>query len=833
MPGPTKRPKFYKQYGTTGKVPPRSASRFRKKLRDRVAESLAEMRKDYEYDSDDSDIGETPPGAFYHLETELTRISTASLEHQDSSEESSGESSSSEDSSAYDTCSSCDYFESSSEDSEDSDIEMDDLWREESPEDLTFERNLLEFGGDLYPGSPVTTGEANTLIMMYALKHNLSTVALDDLMKLLNAICSKPNNMLSSAYKIKQFFSDNLYRDGRPIVHQCCSTCHAMFEQGQTTCNRNGCDRSAPPTDFYHLDIIPQLKRFFADPMFRDNLEWKNQHREAHVIKDIYDGQEYRKLTRRGGFLHKSGNITFCLNTDGVSIYGCSSKGSLWPVYLAVNELPPHLRFTKKYLILCGFWLNASKPKMTTFLKPLMEQLNRIYTEGFQVKDAKGKECTVRGMLMMATVDLQAKAICMMMKQYNGEYGCHNCEDPGKALGRGHRVWPYVEVSTMRTHESIIECGCRSVAKRKPVMGVKGASAFLIHEPFNMATGFPPDYMHELLLGVVKTILDLWLSPSHNREDFYIGGMISTLSERMQALKVPDTIPRRPRSLAERHHWKASELRSWLLFFSLPLLRDVLPTEYFAHYCLLVKAVSKLLSDRISPADLQLADQQLDIFCKRFEDLYGERSQTMNMHLLRHLAHYTRLLGPLWAFSCFGFEGMNGQLRRMLHGTRFIVTQITSTLAITPGLQRLGRAMAIRREPDQVLKLAQKLTSNNRRAKTIKLAPGIFVLGSIKPRPLNAPVEDAVKACLRRMGKDIDDVEAQVFYRLELQGITMYSSDYNRENRSNNRTVEYRDGGSICFGEIVLFCCTHGETLAVLRSFLEVGTQLVSTRAPL
>ncbi|CAH1232605.1 Hypp476 [Branchiostoma lanceolatum] len=592
MPGPSRRPKFYKQYGDTGTVPPRTARRIRSRARlarrpedlesrpEPCYGSVAYAHEDCstEYGSSSTDDSDIELITTRTLETEAplgTESDSSSSEESLSSEvESSSEeclqsgdeqgsrgdpdSSLIESPSEEEPMSTGDpdpgwiYDEPPSEEDpssssgEDSDSETGDGSRGGSHEDLSFETDLLADGGDLFPGSPVTMGESNTLVMMFYLKHKLTTAALDDLMKLIEAICPKPNRCEKSAYLVKKFFSDN-FRDGKPTAYNCCSTCHTMFKDGQTACTRNGCNRG-PPIEFYHQDVASQLQRLFAEPMFRDNLECKNHNREAHVIKDVYDGQAYRELTSPGGFLHQTGNITFCLNTDGVSIYKNSSQGSLWPIYLAVNELPANLRFTKKYLILCGFWLSPSKPNIAVFLKPLMEQLNKIYNEGFQVEDAEGNEHTIRGMLLMATVDLQAKAICMMMMQYNGGYGCHNCEDPGKSLGRGRRVWPYVGASTLRTHESIVECVHRSVAENKTVMGVKGASAFLMHAPFNMATGFPPDYMHEALMGVMKTLLDLWLSPTNKTKDFYIGRMMSTLNERMQALKVPDTISHRPRS---------------------------------------------------------------------------------------------------------------------------------------------------------------------------------------------------------------------------------------------------------------------------------------------
>ena len=42
--------------------------------------------------------------------------------------------------------------------------------------------------------------------------------------------------------------------------------------------------------------------------------------------------------------------------------------------------------------------------------------------------------------------------------------------------------------------------------------------------------------------------------------------------------------------------------------------------------------------------------------------LIGENSQTHNHHLLRHLAYFVCLFGPLWVYSRFGFEALNGFL---------------------------------------------------------------------------------------------------------------------------------------------------------------------------
>ena len=65
---------------------------------------------------------------------------------------------------------------------------------------------------------------------------------------------------------------------------------------------------------------------------------------EEGCISDLYDGKAYQIHMVEGGFLSNPMNISLLLNTDGVQVFK-SSNLSLWPVYLVINELPPHLRY--------------------------------------------------------------------------------------------------------------------------------------------------------------------------------------------------------------------------------------------------------------------------------------------------------------------------------------------------------------------------------------------------------------------------------------------------------------------------------------------------------
>lgn len=127
-------------------------------------------------------------------------------------------------------------------------------------------------------------------------------------------------------------------------------------------------------------------------------------------------------------------------------------------------------------------------------------------------------------------------------------------------------------------------------------------------------------------------------------------------------------------------YWKASELRAWLLFYSIPILFEILPMDYVHHLNLLVKAMHILLGSQICYSDLSTATKMLTLFYEKAVDLYPEEFCTMNVHSLIHLAQTVENFGPLWSYSCFGFENMNGHLKKHTHGTRNVLPQLARNL---------------------------------------------------------------------------------------------------------------------------------------------------------
>ena len=202
----------------------------------------------------------------------------------------------------------------------------------------------------------------------------------------------------------------------------------------------------------------------------------------------------------------------------------------------------------------------------------------------------------------------------------------------------------------------------------------------MLMEYSDIVKGVPIDYMHAVL-GVTRDLMAFWFDSKYSRRSFSLVRKLKLIDKKLLLVKPPHEFCRSPRCIATSiKYWKASEYRAWLLFYSLPIAAPHLPAEYAHHYSLLVYGMHILLGSDISSDQLALADQLLQSFYQHMPDLYGDESCKMNIHYLVHLSSFVRMWGPLWIYSCFGFENMNGHLKKMFHGTREILGQLVFTV---------------------------------------------------------------------------------------------------------------------------------------------------------
>ncbi|RXN22564.1 hypothetical protein ROHU_023413 [Labeo rohita] len=219
---------------------------------------------------------------------------------------------------------------------------------------------------------------------------------------------------------------------------------------------------------------------------------------------------------------------------------------------------------------------------------------------------------------VLMSADSKARPAMQNTTQFNGYFGCGFCLHPGTLVEKQvkytvtDREYPDREVKKMLADME------QAVTQNRSVRGVKGPSPLINMPFFDIVWGFVPDYMHAVLLGVIRQLTELLLN--NTDQPYYIGSpnTMMVLENRIKDIKPPHLITRQPRPLAEFKYWKASEWRAWLLFYSLPVLNDVLQPRYVNHLGLLVSALFLLLNENITFQDINKADNMLFEFVARF-----------------------------------------------------------------------------------------------------------------------------------------------------------------------------------------------------------------------
>lgn len=712
---------------------------------------------------------------------------------------------------------------SSSSDDMSSDSENEDLNAPEKPDmDDKWGTGTID-DEPLYQGSKISKILSFVLIISFVLKHNLSKAAWADLLRLIKALlgerCRKTFN---SVYRMKIFMKE-YFGSKEPTRINYCAYCLKLVNDRCPNC------RGAGLSSFLDLHFEEKIKELFRDSEFLNLLKkGKEQVKRAassSKIYDIFHGLDYKNFLHPGGFLTEKYNISFTINTDGVNKYSSSKAGHLWPVYVIINELPKEHRYKKKYVLPAYIYCDKHDPNMSTFLNPLIEKLNVLNAGGINVPDSADGNINVRGMLFVTTADLPARADLMNMKQYNGKCGCHLCKSEGQGYGPNniHRYWPYQANIEKRIHEDQQKYAAEATIKQ-PVMGVKGHCIFSkLSYSFDLVRSFAIDWMHCVCLGVVKYIMQLQMSIVNKGKLFYIGGNKTSISNKILAIKPPDIVGRMPRTLEDLKHWKATELKNWLLHYSITVLYKELDALYVFHWSLLVGAIGILCSDSITSDDLKAADSMLQDFVLLMGVLYEPTKCTMNIHLLQHLTYYVSRRGPLWAYSCFAFESVNAYLKPLVHGTHHAMEQIGCAIALCYGLPNFTKKML--QKPD-ILKENKHLLrhlngipqSYNKNSSKVD---GGYLCGKEKPTSIDGNMKTLVMLFVAK-NKWPSNYELEAYRRFDSDEGQKFYSLAVKTRKTDSTVIEYTDDKSnICYGRVKIFLKIFNHGICICNALNE------------
>ena len=322
---------------------------------------------------------------------------------------------------------------------------------------------------------------------------------------------------IKTLYKYKKYFSES---DTSLVRHFYCATCAQRLVDKDSICTT--CPEPSKSNYFIEVPIIPQIRALYNRPGFEDKL----QHRHNRVRQNpgnydyIYEGEAYTTLSQCSGFLADNRNISFTWYTDGICIFK-SSKFSIWPFYLMINELPFDERTKEENIILAAIWCGEEKPIPNLLLEPLLASIIER-RQGIDVKIPNTEiPLRVQGIIISGICDLPAKALFLNMNQYNGRFGCQKCKIKGRYLLE-HRVLVYLyEDINLRTQEETRVHAQQAVDTRIAVCGVKGRTILssIVHDNMTAVTINP---MHCISEGVVKKLMELWFSTEFARLPFLL-----------------------------------------------------------------------------------------------------------------------------------------------------------------------------------------------------------------------------------------------------------------------------------------------------------------------
>lgn len=449
----------------------------------------------------------------------------------------------------------------------------------------------------------------------------------------------------------------------------------------------------------------------------------------------------------------------------------------------------------KDNIITVALWVGESKPSFEQLFAPLVYLFQKLSTHGIKVKTHMGTK-VMKFQPLFGMFDLVAKAPVLSMNQFNGANGCPTCLHPG--LWNGSRYYSPGTSYPTRTNNSVKIAGEEAVNHKCIVDGIKGKS--VLTDVVDLVTGIPIDYMHCVLEGVTKWLVEKWFASFNHGSPYYIGRLIKAVDSDLLHQCPPHDFSRSPRSLEKhRHHWKANEFRNWLLYYSLPILTSFLPPLYFHHYSLLVCAIHILLQTKVNEIQIQAAEKMLGDFYAMLPELYGPKSCTLNAHCLTHLTTYVRLWGPLWTQSLFGFESMNGHLTSMIHSTRKVAEQLSFSIDVCHVLGSLADRL-FELENEHTLQFISSLSefTVNRKTMTL-LLPGVYSIGSLQSSVMTQNELSAIQK-----HADVTSKHILTFKRIYMHDTILHSNQH--EGKRDSSVCCYSVDGTKSYGIIQKFC---------------------------
>ncbi|KAJ8670010.1 hypothetical protein QAD02_001269 [Eretmocerus hayati] len=700
---------------------------------------------------------------------------------------------------------------------EDSTVSDDDMMNT-----LSFARLINELKRDAANGRreitfKVSKAEVMLAVLKFSLKHSLCNTAVAGGFEMFNTFMGK-RWLPDTRYKVDKLLNP----DDNVTFHGVCPQCKkyvSSFTRQDRSIHCQRCDididvkKSTYKEYFALINIENELVNLVE--MDADHYEKVRERCSGPIydIRDFTDGQLYRKFFLSLPPDKRKDFITLLFSADGVPLFE-SSRFSIWPVQVIVNEISVSARAKKP--IVSMIWFGKDKPDMNIFLSPFVSYMNQLSENGI-ICNIKGEKRKLHVFAICSPDDTRAREPMACMVSCASHYGCHWCLNPGVYIecGRGGAMKYSVteEMPRLRIHEDVLRWMEESIDSEFAVFGFKRPSCLIHLTGFDMVPGFVPDPMHHADLGIIKQFTGYVMEPGQTLS--LTPSQKSRIDGIVDGFAVPKHLQRLARKPSDKGHYKAVEWQNWGLHFSIPVYLEF-PSlrEFVKNWALFVTAYHKLMSDNITPAEIEVADRLMYEFSVRSEELLSTAVASYNLHQSLHLSQSVLDWGPARYHSCYWFEHGNGGLLKKVHAAKGVVHQVCRNVSLQQAELVLKRIVEKQHadddtddeEYDRIMSFVNHLDGKS----TSKTMKGGNARYFGKPTSLSP-------ALMAKFGLP----ETTVSFRRAVKSGCLYSSNNLRNIRSNNSFALTSDGLHIRISEFYYDAITGLERTLINRVDVE------------
>lgn len=373
---------------------------------------------------------------------------------------------------------------------------------------------------------------------------------------------------------------------------------------------------------------------------------------------------------------------------------------------------------------------------------------------------------------------------------FPGQFGCGFCYHPGvkMRMGRGEtRSYTTRETEyQLRTHREVMDLAVRAEALGKSQQGIKGISILSELPDFDVVRCIDLDSFHAVV-NVAKRLCNLWfVPPSKNAAvpSYKIHDKIKEVDNRLLSIKPTFEVSRAPRSLTERSDYRGHEWFYFVIFYSVPILKNILPMKYLNHWSLFVKGLAMLMQNSAAKSEVVYADRYLKEFVSGIDNLYGAQNVTFCCHLLTHLKRSVEDFAQPFTHSAFLYESYLNYIKEAVFSSNGVPKQIVKAVQLKVALVKMEAELWA----DMTEQQKAFLNKVNMRGKQLAAPHLNLEFVSLLGKPKSDILSQDIKLAITREGGECKS-RGDFYERCKVNGEIFNVPTYSRVSKRNNSVL--------------------------------------------